>query len=69
MKRERGYVCFFHCGEQPTQEIYFRSCHRKSSKANKDDALGTIWRRKGVRAYEYAVIDAIWRCDDNDYQG
>lgn len=66
MKRERAYVCFFHCGEQPTQNILFWSRYRKGSMGNKEDALGTIWRLKGDRAYEYAVIDAIWRCDDND---
>lgn len=40
MKRERAYVCFFHCGEQPTQEILFWSRYRKGSMGNKEDALG-----------------------------
>lgn len=66
MKRERLYECFFHCGEQPTQEIYFWSCNRKGSKANTEDALRTIRRRYGVRTRQSAVIDAIMRCDDND---
>lgn len=66
MKRERTYKCFFHCGEQPTQEILFYSYNRKGSKANKEDALRMIRRRKGIRTYETAVIDAIWRCTEDE---
>ena len=67
MKRERTYKCFFHCGEQSIQEILFYSYSRKGSKANKEDALRMIRRRKGIRAYETAVIDAIWRCTKDDF--
>lgn len=69
MKRERAYECLFHCGDQPTQDILFWSCHRKGSKANEEDAYRAIARKYGIRTRKSAIIDAIWRCDDNDYQG
>lgn len=67
MKRERLYDCFFHCGDQPTQEICFWSCHRRGSKANTEDALRVIRRKYGVRTRQSTVIDAIMRCVEDDF--
>lgn len=67
MNRRRLYTCIFHCGDQPTQEMLFWSCKRKGSKTNEEDAYRAIARKYGIRTRKYAVIDAIWRCTEDDY--
>lgn len=66
--RTRLYHCVFHLGEHgTTQEFIFSSCSRKGSKRNTEDAYSAIRKKYGVRARETAVIDAIWRCTEDDF--
>lgn len=64
MLKMRLYICFFHTGDERTNDLLFWSEYRAGSRANRDDAYRAIKKTYGVRTRECAVIDAIQRCKD-----
>lgn len=67
MLKMRLYICFFHTGDERTNDLLFWSEFRAGSRANRDDAYRAIKRKFGVRVRQSAEIDSIVRYEYEGY--